>query len=165
MWIHTQHSFISVVADRHNPGQLLVRARAEQDLVYLVGHRVAIDYSPDRDYPFRCSLPKETLSWLLELEIGRIDYHNFKSRVEESLSFARARPLHRVWDTLIEIEEIEHPGMRNGPYGNWFENLPLRDDEDSPLLPFPGDDDEEGEDIGIWTSDDLEDLSPDVIGE
>ena len=90
MWIQFNDSFFSIVEDTtsHNE-RLLVRARRSGDIEVLlesgvvVGPRVAIDRTPERDYLFRVSMPKADVADLIAARIKTISYPNFKASLKD----------------------------------------------------------------------------------
>ena len=83
---------------------LLVRARAEEDLANLLD---VIDLpasraadTPRADYPWRAALSRDEWSRFLELETERLDYTNFKSRVQRLSGSQRHDVYMRVWSAM-----------------------------------------------------------------
>lgn len=128
MWIATTSGFYSAVAHRDLPGHVMIRARAQEDLVNLVavawdanrryeGHvheavtEADIVASRNADYPFRLTMSNDL--WIASLEelARRIDYDNFKNAVAK-VAPARAWTYHDVWAAFRRIEH-EHDAYRN----------------------------------------------------
>jgi hypothetical protein len=100
MWIFTTKGFISVVADQNNPNNLLVRSRLPGELEAVVpGTRVK--KTPDHDYLYRASVPREQLADILALQIENIDYDNFKNAAGPR----RHNLLFRIWNIMWEAQE------------------------------------------------------------
>jgi hypothetical protein len=107
MWICSQLGFFSIVADRENPGNLLVRARDRGHLDALLANESnpRVGYTPANDYPYRTSLSKHQVARLLEEVTESIDYPNFKDRVDYNARWRGVGPwyaqaLHRVWEVM-----------------------------------------------------------------
>ena len=105
MWVFSTLGFISVV---NEGGSLLVRARDKASLAQLSEFcNVSIERTPLADYPYRTVVSKEALARFVSNQILDIDYRNFKSEVEDVLGHDFAKPLHKVWDVMHEVEDIE----------------------------------------------------------
>jgi hypothetical protein len=82
MWIFTNQGFISAVADFNNAGNLLVRARAKSHLSALFPKAKVIK-TPDADYLYRASIPKEEVATVIAQQIQGIEYTNFKKSIPD----------------------------------------------------------------------------------
>ena len=123
MWSFTETGFHSVVAydpSRDDSGLelpteaeprdlLLVRARAEEDLTNLLGvlelpasRAVA---TPRADYPWRAVLSRDEWSRFLATETERLDYPNFKSRVQRQSGSHRHDAYMRVWSAMRGLRD------------------------------------------------------------
>ena len=115
MWLFTKQGFYSVVlaadGDGQPPDTLAVRARRRQDLEALrrlapaLGRIVSLRH---RDYPFRCFIRRKDFSRLLADLGGKIDYENFKDKIDSKSRF-RARLYGVVWGVMQHLE-----GQLNG---------------------------------------------------
>ncbi len=123
MWSFTQSGFHSVVAydpsrddaglelptDAEPTDLLLVRARAEEDLTNLLdllelpASRAAA--TPRADYPWRAALSRDEWLRFLELETERLDYTNFKSRVQQRSGSQRHDVYMRVWSIMRRLSD------------------------------------------------------------
>lgn len=87
MWVFLNDAFLSVVADRNNPRNVLVRARVEGDIERCF--ITSVEYTPKGDYHYRASVPREQMIALLRTRVDQIDYPNFKMSVtDEERHFA-----------------------------------------------------------------------------
>lgn len=91
MWLFTQRGFYSIVEDRQKPGNLLVRSRHKKDLANLLPlvsvkgePKWIIISTPDADYPYRLSLPRELVKHAAMQLAGEIDYGNFKDTIHKT---------------------------------------------------------------------------------
>ena len=57
MWIFLNNAFLSIVSDKDNPGDLLVRARQHGDIRRL-SPRVKVVITPEADYRYRARVPR-----------------------------------------------------------------------------------------------------------
>ena len=112
MWLITTRGFHSAVEDREEPGCVLVRARAREDLEALgdLIPRIAVCETPERDYRFRASVPREAWETAAAALAEEIDYPNFKNAVADRQGPARAHAYSDVWVTLLGLQEGGHYG-------------------------------------------------------
>ncbi len=107
MWIFHPLGFASIVADRQNPANLLARGRVRGDLERLFpGCRVTV--SPERDYRFRASVPREAVADRLAELAEVIDYDNFKDACPDD----RHLPYLRVWSVMNSLQQDRAPVAR-----------------------------------------------------
>jgi hypothetical protein len=87
MWIFTGKGFFSIVEHNARPDDLLVRARAEEDinqfLDMLRGCPEDYQYeaTPDADYGYRLVAPKREVAEIIGKLTADIDYTNFKASI------------------------------------------------------------------------------------
>lgn len=116
MWVATNEGWVSVVK-RRGSDELLVRARSENHLLYVLirlrpehvkadvdKDRIFID--PDADYPYRMYVTREEFKRYMNRQIDYIDYDNFKASVPDK-TYARA--LNDVWYIMYQW------GLRHRP--------------------------------------------------
>ena len=117
MWIFMSDAFVSIVADRDNLGNLMVRARRRADLVRAFGKRAKIRRTPNGDYRFRTSLPAGTVANVIYDVICGIGYENFKDSV-------RATDRHdaylQVWREMRKLQEPKRRKLSDDPTYNLF---------------------------------------------
>ena len=114
MWLFTPTGFLSVVADREHPGNLLVRARARADIdAFVVAtDALAANERPDRDYRWRTSVPAATVATYVAQQAAAIDYGNFKNAVAERQGRDRAHRYAEVWSVMHRLQEDEVAATR-----------------------------------------------------
>lgn len=107
MWLITTRGFYSIVADHYEDGNVLVRARVREDLEALgdLIRGLEVVETPERDYRFRVSVPREVWEGVAAVLAEEIDYPNFKSAVAERQGSARAHVYSDVWVTLLALQE------------------------------------------------------------
>jgi len=117
MWLFTRLGFFSVVADRDNPGYLLVRARMPGDLDALKSQYLPevglIAETPEHDYRFRASVEKKAFAAAVGRAASDITYTNFKNEVHHVQGEQRADRYAEVWSVMCEMQsqrEEEHAG-------------------------------------------------------
>ena len=85
MWVFTEDGFFSTVEDYKagNESGLLVRGRDVKSLErFCVKTKTPLDWiqtTPERDYPFRVSVPREAWVHYVMWTARDIDYNDFKS--------------------------------------------------------------------------------------
>jgi hypothetical protein len=117
MWLFSETGFVSVVQDPQDKNKMVVRARDEESLKPLVdNYDVKIVKLKNRDYPARVFLTREQfVDWLVELG-ETLQYTNYKNQATASRGHEFARPLHSVWSTMLELEDLGKPKKRNYHY-------------------------------------------------
>ena len=107
MWLITTRGFYSVVADHHEDGNVLVRARVREDLEALADliPGLEVEETPERDYRFRASVPRDEWMSAAAALAEEIDYPNFKNAVAERQGSERAHVYSDVWVTLLGLQE------------------------------------------------------------
>lgn len=108
MWVFIAGGFVSIVAHRKRPGQVLVRARRRADLERFLcppgtsrSLTDEIDATPTADYPFRVVRSKKSLAVLMAAHAAAIDYDNFKAAPDNA---DRQHMLHDVWNDVKQLE-------------------------------------------------------------
>jgi hypothetical protein len=84
MWIFLNNSFLSIVSDKDNPDNLLVRARHHGD-IRRIFPRAKVQISPVADYRYRAFVPRTLVAEKIASRISAIDYTNFKDSVTEEI--------------------------------------------------------------------------------
>lgn len=105
MWIFLSDAFFSVVANRDDHNELMVRAR-------LPGHLekhfpgIPVQELDQADYRFRISVPRELVQGVLDHQVETLTYSNFKDSVED-------QELHDhylgVWQVMMRAQEQSYP--------------------------------------------------------
>lgn len=127
MWLFSETGFVSVVQDPKDTNKMVVRARDEESLKPLVdSYDVKIVKLKNRDYPARVFLTREQfVDWLVG--VGEtLDYTNYKNAATASRGYEFAKPLHRVWSTMLELEDLGKPNKAKYSY---VDNRDYFDDE------------------------------------
>jgi hypothetical protein len=98
MWFCFNDGFLSVVADKHDPARLLVRARRKKDLLNVFGPHIEIVKNAGTDYRWRTFVDRKMFAALVASRIESIDYPNFKNSVPD-------RDLH---DLYMDFWNLHH---------------------------------------------------------
>jgi hypothetical protein len=102
VWLFHNRSFLSVVADRKDPTQLLVRARIAGDIEALFP-TAQVSHTPEHDYAYRANVTRDEVATVIANELLSIDYYNFKSSV----------PDHRRHDAYTDVWSTMHRNYPN----------------------------------------------------
>ena len=103
MWIVLNKTFISIVENRHNKNELLVRSRVKGDIEKIFPDAEVIENN-DADYLFRAFLPRGQVSEAIKKEVDMIDYDNFKDSVPKS-DIKRLNSYMSVWSNLRHLQD------------------------------------------------------------
>ncbi len=100
MWVCLSDAFLSIVAHRDRPDDLLVRARVAGDIERVFpGFPVA--RTPKADYLFRAIVPRAVVGKALTDAAAGIGYDNFKNSVSDH---ARHTAYLDVWRALRRLQ-------------------------------------------------------------
>ena len=83
MWIFLSNSFLSIVEHNEEPSLLHVRARFRGDIEEVFAN-VDVSETPNADYRFRATLPRDRVAEAIARNIKGITYTNFKDSVKSS---------------------------------------------------------------------------------
>lgn len=103
MWVFTSNSFLSIVEHDQDPGLLHVRARFSGD-IEAVFPSADVSETPQADYRFRASLPRERVEEAMARLTREIDYDNFKNSVEDA---DRRDHYIKVWEAMWRAQHRE----------------------------------------------------------
>jgi len=99
MWLFTNRSFLSVVADRDNPDRLLVRARRSGDIEAVFASAKVL-MTPHADYRYRALIRRQIVADAMAQCVESIEYPNFKDSVSDQLLHASYLAVWRVMRNL-----------------------------------------------------------------
>lgn len=100
MWVFTSRGFFSIVADRNEPRNLLVRARVKGD-IESYWPEADVTKTPDADYLFRASIPRKKVATVIAEELETIAYDAFKPSVEDK---RRGEYYLAVWNIMFGLQ-------------------------------------------------------------
>ena len=106
MWLFTKEGFVSIVANRDEPGLYLARARISGHLG-LVFRGKEETHTPVADYPYRVIIDEAELIAALMRASMELDYFNFKGAIEDEEYHRLAL---RVWASARTPEVIDREG-------------------------------------------------------
>ena len=103
MWVVLNKSFLSIVKNRNNEKQLLVRARVNGD-IEKVFETADVFQDANADYKYRAYIEKEIVASAISEEIINIDYDNFKNSVSKNDN-ERKNSYMNVWSALYKLQK------------------------------------------------------------
>ena len=103
MWIILNKTFMSIVENRHNKNELLVRSRVKGDIEEIFPNADVLE-NTGTDYLFRAFIPRSTVSEAIKKEVDMIDYGNFKDSVPKS-DIKRLNSYMNVWSNLRHLQD------------------------------------------------------------
>jgi hypothetical protein len=128
MWIATNQGFFSVVASDRDPKVLMVRARLKDDLrrafdPLLKRLGLEVFHSPDRDYAYRCFIPRDEFAREIARRLLETDYTNFKDSVNGENTQDLKALYNDIWFRGAQAQDNERtPGagavLRSLPSGD-----------------------------------------------
>lgn len=82
MWVFLSGGFVSIVAHRDRPGDLMVRARDPEHLRQ-IWPDAEVQLTPKADYPARIVVPRRVVRERLAQEVDDLQYPNFKASLTD----------------------------------------------------------------------------------
>lgn len=110
MWVFLNDAFLSIVAHRDQPGQLMVRARFPGDIERTFD-AVDVAHTPTADYAYRAVLPKKVVAEAMARAVEDVDYPNFKDSVFEN---DRHLVYLGVWSRMKDAQEQADAALEAG---------------------------------------------------
>ena len=102
MWIVLNNSFLSIVKNRNNDNELLVRARVKGDIEKVFDDADVFE-DENADYKYRSYISRENVANVISNELLKIDYDNFKSSVSKD-DIDRSHAYMNVWSALNKLQ-------------------------------------------------------------
>ena len=103
MWIMLNNSFLSIVENRNDPSELLVRSRVKGDIEKIIFDADVFEDS-SADYKYRSFIKKEKVASLISNELIKINYDNFKNSVPKD-DFERYKAYNNVWSAMRAFQK------------------------------------------------------------
>ena len=100
MWIQFNNAFLSIVENRDNKLELLVRARVKGDIEKIFPEADVFE-DDNADYKYRALISKAKVAARMMLKITVINYDNFKNSVKE---VERKSAYNNVWVELRKLQ-------------------------------------------------------------
>ena len=106
MWIFLSDAMLSIVADRDNKQNFLVRARLRGDLEHAFGSDIMVTELDWSDYAYRASIPRKRVQKTISRRLGAITYDNFKNSVKDTIKHMLYMS---VWSVMLRGQDKESP--------------------------------------------------------
>ena len=103
MWIFLNNSFLSIVENRNNKGDLLVRSRIKGDIEKIFPCSDVFEMN-NSDYKYRSYIKKTDVSSKLKNIVEEINYDNFKNSIPSDQS-ERHNSYLNVWAELKKLQK------------------------------------------------------------
>ncbi len=101
MWIQFNNAFLSIVENRDNKLELLVRARIKGDIEEIFPEADVFE-DESADYRYRAFISKAKVAERMTLKMKEINYGNFKNSVKET---NRKNAYGNVWMELRKLQK------------------------------------------------------------
>ena len=101
MWIQFNNAFLSIVENRDNKLELLVRARIRGDIEKIFPDSDVFE-DENADYKYRAFISKAKVAAKMMFKMTDINYDNFKNSVKET---ARKLTYNKVWIELRKLQK------------------------------------------------------------
>ena len=98
MWVFLNNSFLSIVENRNNKNELLVRSRTKGDIETVFPDCEVFEMGKS-DYKYRAYIKKTNVSNRLKKLVENINYDNFKNSISSNQSDRHDSYLN-VWSEL-----------------------------------------------------------------
>lgn len=103
MWIALNNSFLSIVQNRNNRSELLVRSRVKGDIERVFPETETFE-DLAADYRYRALIERELVAKALASQVSKIDYDNFKNSISED-EYRRHDAYLKVWGNLKTLQD------------------------------------------------------------
>ena len=101
MWIQFNNAFLSIVENRENTTELLVRARVKGDIEKVFPEADVFENN-NADYKYRAFISKAIVAEKIMLKVTEINYDNFKNSVKE---IERKKVYGNIWAELRNFQK------------------------------------------------------------
>ena len=101
MWIQFNNAFLSIVENRDNKSELLVRARVKGDIEKIFPDADVFE-DENADYKYRAFIAKAKVAAKMMFKMTEINYDNFKNSVKE---IERKSTYSNVWMELRKLQK------------------------------------------------------------
>jgi len=103
MWVVLNKSFLSIVENRNNKNELLVRSRVKGDIEKIFLNADVFEDN-NADYKYRSFISRKVVATTISEELINIDYDNFKSSVPKE-DKTRLNAYMNVWTALHRMQK------------------------------------------------------------
>jgi hypothetical protein len=106
MWVFLNNAFLSIVENRDNSDELLVRARVKGD-IERVFDDITVTETPKADYRYRAYVARDQVIEAMVRQVKEIDYANFKGSIPYDDGM-RAMAYADVWSVMRDLQKASH---------------------------------------------------------
>ena len=103
MWIMLNNAFLSIVENRNNKDELLVRARIEGDIERVFPEADSFQ-DEQADYKYRAFVLRKEVERVIALKVSEINYGNFKGSISPN-DRSRQDAYLRVWSEMYKTQK------------------------------------------------------------
>lgn len=103
MWIMLNNAFLSIVENRNNKDELLVRARIEGDIERVFPEANSFQ-DEQADYKYRAFVLRKEVEKVIALKVSEINYENFKGSISPE-DRSRHDAYLRVWSEMHKTQK------------------------------------------------------------
>ena len=103
MWTILNNAFLSIVENREDSNELLVRSRVNGDIEKIFP-KANVFQDKLADYKYRSFINRKEVASAIYNEIMKIDYDNFKNSVPKTDS-ERLSAYGDVWSVLLKLQK------------------------------------------------------------
>ena len=103
MWILLNNAFLSIVENRNNKDELLVRARIEGDIERVFPEADSFQ-DEQADYKYRAFVLRKEVEKVIALKVSEINYGNFKGSISPEDRLRHDAYL-RVWSEMYKMQK------------------------------------------------------------
>ena len=102
MWVFLNNSFLSIVENRNNKEELLVRSRVREDIDKIFPDSNIFEME-NSDYKYRSYIKKIEVSEKIREIVTNINYDNFKNSISKSEDQRHSSYLN-VWNEMRKLQ-------------------------------------------------------------
>ena len=103
MWVILNNSFLSIVENRDNAEELLIRSRVRGDIEKIFPNAKVIEMH-NSDYRYRAFISRQKVAEVVKEKVININYENFKNSVGKD-DHARKQAYLNVWKVLLGLQK------------------------------------------------------------
>ena len=103
MWIALNNSFLSIVQNRNDSSELLVRARVKGDIERVFPEAKTFE-DLNADYRYRALIKRDLMAKAVASQVSEINYDNFKNSIPKD-EYQRHGAYLNVWGNLRTLQD------------------------------------------------------------
>ena len=103
MWIALNNSFLSIVQNRNDSSELLIRARVKGDIERVFPEAETFE-DLTADYRYRALIQRDLVAKALASQVSEINYDNFKNSISRD-EHQRHDAYLKVWGNLRTLQD------------------------------------------------------------